>query len=267
MISIYTVVLTKTDSPEIRAIHEKMMRSWWDTTENYFTPLVLCENNSGGSEEFVKFRSFLDAPGTDEALRCYAGKNAHLICLPGKFHMNRFYNQGFEYLVNRYGKNPDYVIFMNSDLIFHKNWLDRCLKAFVQLHADMVIPSSAIQTRQWRLATEDGTTCAGGFRVTKERDDVCLIEDNHPGWMFFMTGRAWEKVGPWEEELEGAWQDRRMYDIFDQHGLSYYSTRYATVDHLESKTFTPLLKTNPSEYHRLAGPAAKQAYERISKKD
>jgi len=258
---INVIVLTRTYNQQTLEMHKQFLDSLLKSRlTNYVIKLIVIENNS--IKEFStqwydyvvsKYQKFFYQ---DKSFR-YVFDN-----IEKPFNMNKFYNYGLPFLNNDF----PYVLFCNSDLIFKSGWLEECIKVFnSNSDAGVVFPSSTIPSFQFGIATQNGEVSSAGFRVGPPRD-VIIEEtgDSCPGWMFLFQKQFWDKIGFWDEDFPGWFQDWDMYQTILSLGKKVYYTRNATVDHLEGQTFKPLLKENTTEYDRLN--KGKETYKKKWKK-
>src|SRR4051794_12025588 len=138
------------------------------------------------------------------------------------FAMNRLYNEGAALT------SGEFVMYANSDLVFHEGWYENLLAWFDRIEGLLVASPFS------RVPEGHRGPAAGAWRVDAELRDEFLDTAHIPGW-FTCFRRSSEWI--WDEAFEAHYQDNdftrtlrtmRCEDPSIRSGIAYDSR----VDHL-----------------------------------
>jgi hypothetical protein len=158
----------------------------------------------------------------------YFKHNVSLIkpCRP--FNYNQFINIGYDYMVNDSSESfmdyePDYVMIMNNDLVFHGNWLENLIEGLESGGFDSVSPRSP----GWQFHTSyvDGGVYEGWG-----------IGYSYAGWAVLYKADSFAKLQPFDEQYVFFCQDNSVIDDMQKMNMRHALIANSLVTHLANQS-------------------------------
>jgi hypothetical protein len=206
------VILCSTKNKNIEEFQIQMLDSFVQTTPEE-CKLLIIENNSN-ENCYKTWKNYV------------LSKKQNFIFSQTDFNLSKLYNEGYKITKN------EYIMYANSDLIFHENWYYNLLNWFDIINNLYVIsPFTKIYNSDWSLS--------GAYRKDLTLKNEFFETPCIPGWFYCFKRK---NSYTWDEKIKAHFQDNdfinhlvrlQKADPSIKSGIAYNSR----VDHLIGMTY------------------------------
>lgn len=150
------------------------------------------------------------------------------------FGYNEFINIGYDFMVNNSSPDfedyePDYVMIMNNDLIFHENWLDNLVDGLESDDYDSVSPKSPGWMFHANYCNDGIQENHGVFEGWGVGFEVC-------GWAWLFRHSSYARLQPLDPDLKFWCQDNQICDDMQKLGMRHALVSDSLVTHLVNQS-------------------------------